>query len=39
MTATFLAVLRTGIVRWLEGPGEQPPAEVVDHLLGRVRLR
>ncbi|WP_326951339.1 TetR/AcrR family transcriptional regulator [Amycolatopsis sp. NBC_01307] len=39
MTATFLAVVRTGIVRWLEGPGEQPLAEVVDRLLRRVQLR
>jgi AcrR family transcriptional regulator len=39
MTATFLAAMRTGILRWLEGSGEQPLAEVVDRLLGRVHFR
>jgi AcrR family transcriptional regulator len=39
MTATFLAAVRTGILRWLEGSGEQSLAEVVDRLLGRVHLR
>lgn len=36
MTATFLAAVRTGGVRWLEGSGERSLPDLIDRLLGRV---
>jgi AcrR family transcriptional regulator len=38
MTATFLAAVRTGILRWLEGSGEQPLPALVDRLLSRIHF-
>ncbi|WP_089962593.1 TetR/AcrR family transcriptional regulator [Lentzea xinjiangensis] len=36
--ATFLATVRTGIALWLESAGTRPLPELVDGLLGRVRV-
>lgn len=38
MASTFLAVVRTASVLWLEGSGRQPLPEVADRLLGRLRF-
>ncbi|MCP2243842.1 TetR/AcrR family transcriptional regulator [Lentzea aerocolonigenes] len=39
MAATFLAAIRTGIALWLESAGEQQLPELIDRLLGRVRVQ
>ncbi|TDQ00704.1 TetR/AcrR family transcriptional regulator [Labedaea rhizosphaerae] len=38
MASTFLTVVRTASVLWLEEPGKQPLPDVVDRLLGRLRF-
>ncbi|SDJ00633.1 transcriptional regulator, TetR family [Lentzea albidocapillata subsp. violacea] len=39
MAATFLTTIRTGIALWLEGAGAQELPDLVDRLLGRVRVQ
>ncbi|GHF93914.1 MULTISPECIES: TetR/AcrR family transcriptional regulator [Amycolatopsis] len=39
MAATFLAAVRVGSVRWLEGSATRSLHDLVDDLLGRVHLR
>ncbi|MGW6928993.1 TetR/AcrR family transcriptional regulator [Lentzea sp. NPDC054927] len=39
MAATFLATVRTGLVLWLEGAGEQQLPDLVDRLLSRVQVQ
>ncbi len=39
MASTFLATVRTGIALWLEGAGARPLPDLVDRLLGRVRVQ
>ena len=38
MASTFLAVVRTASVLWLEGSGRHQLTDVVDRLLGRLRF-
>jgi AcrR family transcriptional regulator len=39
MASTYLAVVRTAGLLWLEGSGEQPLPELMDRLLSRVHPR